>query len=245
MRRIVIIGASSGIGARVALDFARRGWKVGIAARRIDILETFRQQYPDNIVCRSLDVTADDAVENFYDLIECNGGADTVLYAAGVGWSNPEMNLQEDIDTVGVNVDGFTRIVNAAYRYFRDTANNGRGQIAAITSVAGTMGLGVSAAYSASKRYQQTYLQALAQLAHMQRVAVDITDIRPGFIRTPLLKSDKKYPLLMNLDYAAPRIELALLRRRRVQVVDWRWNVLVGFWRLIPSALWCRLPVRL
>ncbi|MDE5929840.1 MAG: SDR family NAD(P)-dependent oxidoreductase, partial [Muribaculaceae bacterium] len=199
----------------------------------------------DNIVCRSLDVTADDAVENFYDLIECNGGADTVLYAAGVGWSNPEMNLQEDVDTVGVNVDGFTRIVNAAYRYFRDTANNGRGQIAAITSVAGTMGLGVSAAYSASKRYQQTYLQALAQLAHMQRVAVDITDIRPGFIRTPLLKSDRKYPLLMNLDYAAPRIELAILRRRRVQVVDWRWNVVVGFWRMIPSALWRRLPVRL
>lgn len=245
MKHIIIVGASSGIGRRVALDFARMGWKVGIAARRIERLEEARGLYPDNIVCKSIDVTADDAVERFYDLIELNGGADVVLYAAGVGWSNPGLNLSEDMQTVAVNVGGFTRIVNAAYRYFRDTANDGRGQIAAITSVAGTKGLGVSAAYSASKRYCQTYLEALGQLARMQRVAVDITDIRPGFIRTPLLKEGRRYPMLMDLDYAAPRIELAILRRKRVQVIDWRWNVAVGLWRLIPAALWTRLPVKL
>lgn len=245
MKHIIIIGASSGIGRRVATDFARWGWKVGIGARRLDRLEEIRSQYPGNVVCQGIDVTADDAVERFYRLIELNGGADVVLYAAGVGWSNPELNLQEDLHTVAVNVAGFTRIANAAYRYFRDTASSGRGQIAAITSVAGTKGLGVSASYSASKRYCQIYLQALDQLARMQRVPVDITDIRPGFIRTPLLKPGKNYPMLMNLDYAAPRIELAILRRKRVQVIDWRWNVAVGLWRMIPSALWVRMPARL
>ncbi len=51
--------------------------------------------------------------------------------------------------------------------------------------------------------------------------------------------------MLMDLDYAAPRIELAILRRKRVQVIDWRWNVAVGLWRIIPAALWTRLPVKL
>lgn len=245
MKRIIIVGASSGIGRRVASDFARWGWQVGIAARRLDRLQEIAGQYPANVVCRSMDVTASDAVERFYDLIELNGGADVVLYAAGVGWSNPQLYLQNDMSTVDVNVAGFTRIVNAAYRYFRDTPGDRRPQIAAITSVAATKGLGVSAAYSASKRYCQTYLQALDQLARMQRVALDITDIRPGFIRTPLLKEGRNYPLLMDLDYAAPRIELAILWRRRVQVIDWRWNLAVGLWRMIPACLWTRLPVKL
>lgn len=246
MKHIIIIGASSGIGRRVASDFARWGWKVGVAARRTERLEEIRSLYPDNITCLGIDVTADDAVDRFYKLIELNGGADVVLYAAGVGWSNPELKLQEDLRTVAVNVAGFTRIANAAYRYFRDTADNRRrGQFAAITSVAGTKGLGVSASYSASKRYCQTYLQALDQLARMKRVPLDITDIRPGFIRTPLLQPGKNYPMIMNLDYAAPRIELAILRRKRVQVIDWRWNLAVGLWRMIPSALWVRMPARL
>lgn len=245
MKRLVIIGASSGIGRRVAEDFARCGWKVGIAARRADRLEEIRSQFPDNIVYTTIDVTAMDAAARFRQLIDLNGGADIVLYAAGVGWSNPQLDPEEDMATVAVNVDGFTRIINAAYRYFRDTPREGRGQIAAITSVAGTKGLGVSATYSASKRYEQTYLQALDQLAHMQRVKVDITDIRPGFIRTALLDQDKKYPMLMDLDYAAPRIELAILRRRRVQVIDWRWNAVVGLWRLVPAALWRKVKVSL
>lgn len=245
MKRIIIIGASSGIGRRVAIDFAEKGWKVAIAARRLALLQEIRSQYPENIICAAIDVAADNAAEQFYNLIEMNGGADVVLYAAGVGWNNPTLNPQEDMDTVAVNVSGFTRIVNAAYRYFRDTANAQRGQIAVITSVAATKGIGVSASYSASKRYEQTYLQALGQLARMQKAAVDITDIRPGFVSTPLLKEGKKYPMLMNLDHAVPLIEKAILQRRRTCTIDWRWRILTGLWRIIPEFIWVRLPVKM
>ncbi len=245
MKRIVIIGASSGIGMRIATDFARMGWQVGIAARREDRLMEIRDQYPQNIVYKVIDVTADDAAKRFGDLIETLGGMDYLLYCAGCGWHNPELDPAIDQRTIETNVLGFTRIVNAAYAYYKATANVERGHIAAITSVAGTKGIGVSATYSASKRYQWTYLQALDQLAHIQHVNVAITDIRPGFVDTPLLKDTRSYPLEMSIAYAAPRIELAMLRERRVAVVDARWAVVSALWKLIPDALWRHLAVSL
>ena len=238
MKKIIIIGASSGMGMRVATDFARLGWRVGIAARREDRLKEIKALYPDRIEYMAIDVTAQDAVEKFYELIELIDGMDYLLYAAGCGWRNPELDDARDMETIAVNVHGFTRIVNAAYKYYKSTANLHRGHIAAITSVAGTKGIGISATYSASKRYQWTYLQAIDQLAHQQHVNVAVTDIRPGFVDTPLLNGKKDYPMEMSIDYVAPRLEKAMLRGHRVAVIDSRWAVVTALWRLIPTPLW-------
>lgn len=242
-KNIIIVGASSGIGLRVATDFARMGWRVGVASRREDSLAALRSLYPDSVEYSTIDVTADDAVERFNDLIERLGGMDVLLYAAGCGWMNPELDLTDDIRTIGVNVTGFTKIVVAAYKYFKATANVSRGRIAAITSIAGTKGIGQSAAYSASKRYQWTYLQALDQLAHIQHVNVGITDIRPGFVDTDLLRKSGagNLPMVMSLNYAAPRIEKAILLGKRVATIDSRWAVVTALWRLIPSSAWRHL----
>ena len=245
MKKIIIIGASSGMGMRIATDFARAGWRVGVAARRLDRLESIKELYPDRVACSAIDVTAQDAVEKFEDLIEMIDGMDTLLYASGCGWSNPDLDEAKDMATIDVNVKGFTRIVNAAYRYFKATANVSRGRIAVITSIAGVKGLGVSAAYSATKRYQWTYLQALDQLAHMQHVNVSITDIRPGFVDTDLLDKKRSYPMLMSIDYVAPRIERAIMKRRRVAVIDSRWLIVSGLWRAIPNCLWPHLGIDL
>lgn len=245
MKKIIIIGASSGMGMRIATDFARAGWRVGVAARRLDRLESIKELYPDRVACSAIDVTAQDAVEKFEDLIEMIDGMDILLYAAGCGWSNPDLDEAKDMATIDVNVKGFTRIVNAAYRYFKATANVSRGRIAVITSIAGVKGLGVSAAYSATKRYQWTYLQALDQLAHMQHVNVSITDIRPGFVDTDLLDKKRSYPMLMSIDHVAPRIERAIMKRRRVAVIDSRWLIVSGLWRAIPNCLWPHLGIDL
>lgn len=245
MKRIIVIGASSGMGRRVAEDFAKAGWRVGIAARNEDRLREIRDLFPERITYATIDVTAQDAVKRFEDLIEEIGGMDILLFAAGTGWYNPELNLGKDEATIGVNVTGFTRIVNAAYRYFKATANVSKGRIAAITSVAGVKGLGVSAAYSASKRYQWTYLQALDQLAHSQHVNVSITDIRPGFVNTPLLQGNHNYPMLMSVDHVAPLIEKAIIQRCRVATIDSRWGVVSALWNAIPNCLWPRLNITL
>ena len=238
MKRIVIIGASSGIGARVAVDFAAAGWRVGIAARRTDCLKEIKDLYPKQIEYLEIDVTAQDAVEKFYNLIELIDGMDILLYAAGVGFCDPELDLEKLNSTLQTNVVGYARILAAAYKYYRSTANLHTGQIAAITSVAGTKGIGVAAAYSASKRFQQTFLNALEQLAYQQQVNVALTDIRPGFVDTPLLAEGRDYPMLMTVDRVAPLIETAILRRRRVYTVDYRWRAVNALWRLVPQRLW-------
>jgi len=246
MKRIVIIGASTGIGRRIAIDFARRGWRVGAAARSTDALAELKTSYPDNIETSVIDVTAGDVEKKFHELIERIGGMDILLYCAGCGWYNPRLYTADDMRTIAVNVGGMTTICNAAYKYYSSTSGTGKGRIAVITSVAGTKGLGVSAAYSASKSYQQKYLQALDQLAHAQHINVGITDIRPGFINTSLLKRTpaSKLPMVMSQDYAAARIERAILRGRRVATIDFRWAVLNALWRMIPNAVWrhVRLP---
>lgn len=244
MKRIIIIGASSGMGMKVATDFAQAGWKVGIAARNEERLSEIQQLFPDRISYSVIDVTAKDAVSKFENFIEELGGMDILLYAAGTGWYNPDLNIGKDEATLKVNVLGFTKIINAAYRYFKATANVDKGRIAAITSIAGTKGLGVSAAYSASKRYQWSYLQALDQLAHSQHVNVSIIDIRPGFVDTPLL-AGSSYPMLMSVDHVAPLIEKAILERRRVTTIDSRWAIVSALWRAIPDALWRHLVIRL
>lgn len=240
MKKIIIIGASSGIGMRVATDFARLGWRVGIAARREEQLKSLKDKYPDRVEYMTIDVTAQDAVDRFYKLIELIDGMDYLLYAAGCGWRNPDLDNAVDDQTVLVNVYGFTRIINAAYKYYKQTASLHRGHIAAITSVAGVKGIGISAAYSASKRYQWTYLQAIDQLAHQQHVNVSVTDIRPGFVDTALLNGHK-YPMEMSVNYVAPRLESAMLRGKRVAVIDSRWAVVTALWRMIPAALWRRI----
>ena len=162
---------------------------------------------------------------------------------AGVGYENDSLDPSLETATLRTNVTGFTRMVDEAFRYFRDE-RKGKGQIAAITSVAGTNGVGRLASYSASKAFQQTYLKALNQLSNLQGLHIKFTDIRPGWVRTPLLAPDRQYPMAMSLQHVVPLIDKALRRKQRVAVVDWRWNLIVGLWRMIPDWLWVRLPIR-
>ena len=130
--------------------------------------------------------------------------------------------------------------VTAAFDYFKKTKN---GHIAVISSIAGTKGLGVAPAYSATKRFQNTYIDALAQLARMQHLNIRFTDIRPGFVATDLLRNGK-YPMLMHADKVAEYIVRALKHKKRVTVIDGRYRLLVFFWRMIPRWLWERLPIK-
>lgn len=243
MKRIAIIGASSGLGYGVAEQMAQMGWRVGIAARRQEPLEQLRRQYPDNIVAhKAIDVTQSDAPEKLNALIDEMGGVDTVFLVSGVGKQNPTLEIANDITTAQTNVVGFIHIVNAAYDYFRREGKSGH--IAVVSSIAGTKGLGIAASYSATKRFQNTYIDAVEQLSRMQGADIKFTDVRPGFVATPLLNSDKKFPMLMTTDYAVRRIVKAVVKQKRVAVIDWRWRMLVGLWRLIPAWMWKRLPVK-
>ena len=241
MKRIVIMGATSGIGLETAKLFIADGWTVGVAGRRTAELAKLATLAPGRVFTAGIDINSDDAPALLDRLADECGGMDVYLHCSGIGYNNPTLSAVEELLTVETNVKGFTRMVDAAFNRF---VANGGGQLAAITSVAATRGLGAAPAYSATKRFQNTYIDALAQLARMQKVPVRFTDIRPGFVDTDLLRGDKHYPMLMPPKRVAARIVRALERRERVCIIDWRYRILVFFWRLIPRFVWERLPIR-
>lgn len=241
MKRAVIIGATSGMGLEVARIWAARGWKLGIAGRREEALLRFQASYPTGQVeVQPLDVTHDDAPQRLDELIARLGGMDLFLLSSGIGSQNLKLQPAIELATAATNVGGFIRLTTAAFHYFKA---HGEGHITVISSIAGTKGLGSAPAYSATKRFQNTYIEALEQLARMQHYPIRFTDIRPGFVATDLLKGGR-YPMLMQAPKVAARIVRAIDRRQTVAVIDGRYRVLVFFWRLIPRWLWKRMPVR-
>lgn len=241
MKRAIIIGATSGIGQEVAKCLLQEGWHIGIAGRRQSALEVFQQTSPEQLVIQALDVTQEDANEKLNTLIAKLGGMDLFLLSSGIGFQNMKLDIDIELNTARTNVEGFTRMVDTAFSYFKE---NGGGHLAVISSIAGTKGLGVAPAYSATKRFQNTYIDALEQLAHLQKLNIHFTDIRPGFVATNLLNDGKHYPMLMKADKVGRLITRALNRKQRVAVIDWRYGFLVFFWRMIPRWLWKRLPIK-
>ena len=233
MRRAIVVGASSGIGLEVARILKERGWIVGVAARRQERLAEFE-------VSAQIDVTSEDAGERLMRLVERLGGMDLYFHASGIGKQNRELHEDIELRIMETNAIGFTRMVGTAYRYM---ASHGGGHIAVISSIAGTKGLGPAPAYSATKALQNTYIEALEQLANARKLNIRFTDLRPGFVDTDLLRPDsandyQHYPVILDPTAVAHDIVRSIERRRHVRVIDWRWRIITAAWRLIPRCLW-------
>lgn len=241
MKKIIVMGATSGIGLQVAERLAQKGHMVGAAGRKHEVLKKLKKAYPDNIETEVIDITESDAPKKLGSLIKKLGGMDTYFHVAGVGYENAAVNAKEDLQTVKTNVEGFVRMIDTAFHFFKDRGHGGH--IAAVTSVAGVRGIGPLAAYSASKSFGQTYLEALDQLSHNQHLGIKFTDVRPGWIRTPLLNPLQDYPMTMSLDYASPRIISSLRRPWRTTYVDCRWAVAAMLMKLVPPCLWRRIRI--
>ena len=235
MKRAIVIGASSGIGREVARLLMADGWTVGVGARRVELLATLGAAAVERI-----DVTADDATVQLKSLINKIGGMDLFFYASGIGKQNRELKETIELATMQTNGVGFTRMIGEAYRYF---AEQGGGHIAAITSIAGTKGLGPAPSYSATKAMQNIYLQALEQQAHARGLKIWFTDIRPGFVDTDLLSGDYKYPMMLKPEMVAKDIVKAIKGRKHICVIDWKYRLMTAFWRRIPRWIWRRMKL--
>lgn len=232
-RRAIVIGASSGIGREVAKLLMKDGWTIGVAARRVDMLKEL-----DATAVEQIDVTKEDATERLQALISRLGGMDLIFYASGIGKQNRELKEDIELATIQTNGMGFTRIIGEAYRYF---AAQGHGHIAAITSIAGTKGLGPAPSYSATKAMQNVYLQALEQQAMTRGLNIHFTDIRPGFVDTALLSDDFHYPMMLKPEKVTKEIIYAINHHRHIQVIDWKYRLLTALWRRIPRWVWRRI----
>ena len=261
-KKAIVMGATSGIGMEVAKLLAAKGWQVGIAGRRIERLQALISQ--GDITCyQQIDVTSPDAPAQLLELIDKLGGMDLYFHSSGIGWQNNSLDIEKEMKTLETNGLGFTRMVDTAFNWFaaqsstptnkselsvseskKKKANHAyqNFRIACITSIAGTKGLGAAPAYSATKRFQNHYLECLSQQARMRHLPIAITDIRPGFVKTDLI-AGSSYPLQLKPEDVAKHIVNAIENGKEVKVIDWRYDILVFLWRLIPRWLWTRLRI--
>lgn len=269
-KKAIVMGATSGIGMEVASLLAQRGWQVGIAGRRIERLEEVKRNTnllisespkasKGEIACyQQIDVTSPEAPSLLLKLIEKLGGMDLYFHSSGIGWQNNSLDIEKEMKTVETNGLGFVRMVDTAFNWFAQQNQGqepGQGQrqgkdrscdtyrIACITSIAGTKGLGAAPAYSATKRFQNHYLECLTQQAHMRHLPIAITDIRPGFVKTDLI-AGSNYPLQLTPQEVALQIVNAIERGKTVKIIDWKYSILVSLWRMIPRWIWTRLTIK-
>jgi short-subunit dehydrogenase len=232
----------------VASLLVEKGWRVAVTARRTDALDELRVMYgADRVMTMAMDVTKAEATTTLDNILGEFGAPDLFFYASGIGGQNRELDIEKELDIIRTNCEGMVRVVDHFVNYVRSSKEydkRHRAHIAVITSVAGTRGIGTAAAYSASKAMQSEYITALSQLCSMENIPARFTDVRPRFVKTPILNPDKHYPMLISVDRAAQHILRGLKHKRRVLIFDWRFKLLVFFWHLIPRFVWERLSIK-
>ena len=120
MKRAIVIGASSGIGKEVARLLLADGWHLGVAARRTELLEELRSEYPELVTVAEIDVTSEDAPRKLLDLIDEMGGVGLFFYSSGIGKQNMLLDKEIEMRTVETNVKGFTQMIDTIYNYMSE-----------------------------------------------------------------------------------------------------------------------------
>ncbi len=246
-KTVVITGASSGIGLALALEFAARGYHLGLAARRLDLLAQLRDEvqakYPDpaqRIEIVALDVDQPDAVApTLRPLFEALGGVDIVVVNAGVNRFTPvgRGELAQAAQLIQTNLIGAIATTEAAVEHF---LGRGAGQLVGISSLASLQAIPKQGAYCASKAGFSMYLDAARM--ELKRKNIAVCQILPGFVLTEIMPKMDKYPFAVSAAQAAREAVTLIEQRKAVGVVPafpWRW--LRPFFGHIPDALWRKL----
>lgn len=236
-KRVLIIGASSGIGKALALLMAEKNFYVGITGRRKEKLLQIQAQAKENIFISVSDATQPSATKDLDLLVKEMGGMDLFIVCAGVGYLNYALDYNEENKTNQLNVIAFTKLVNWGLHFFY---HQGHGHLVNISSVAQHRGGRAAPAYNASKAYQSNYLEGLHQKVFADKKPIVISDIRPGFVKTAMAKGKGRF-WEATKEKAAKQIYKAILGKRAVAYITTRW-VLIGYLlALLPRGLYKRL----
>ena len=236
MRRAIIVGASSGLGLELAKLMARDGWSLGLAARNMDALGAVSMELGTDVHLQRLDVTQTGSVPAALDaLAEGLGGVDCVIISSGVSPYNRKLEWGIEDATLATNVMGFAACANwAAHLFFEQKA----GHLVGISSVASLRGSPQVPAYNASKAFVSRYLEGLR--FNLGRYGVSVTDIRPGYVDTPMTKGQRGMFWLLDAQTASRQIYRAILKRDRVVYVPRRWGFLAKLILVAPGSLVAR-----
>jgi short-subunit dehydrogenase len=236
-KKIIIVGATSGIGREIAILYALQNHLVGITGRRKELLGEIQNQFPQNIKIACFDVMVQENRKHINDLINQLGGLDLIIYNSGYGNPSAELKWETEEITTKTNVNGFVEIVSICFNHF---VQQGYGQIAVTSSLAALRGNSWSPAYSASKAYLSNYAEGLNLKAKRLKKDIVTTDIRPGFIGTKIVKGPRQF-WVAPPKKAARQIVRAIEKKKRVVYVTKRWCLIALILKILPFSLYKKL----
>ncbi len=238
MQKVIIIGATSGIGFELAKLYIQNGNLVGATGRRSELLYKLQELFPAQVITECFDVMGSENIAHLESLIEKSGGLDVLIYNSGYGDISETLDWKLDRQTTQTNVNGFVEIVNYAFNYF---VRQGWGQIAATSSIASVRGNSQAPAYSASKAYMSTYMEGLHLKALRikrkdPKINISITDIQPGFINTKTAKGRGQF-WEAPVEKAARQIFNAIQKKKRKVYITHRWAIIAWILKWLPYSI--------
>jgi short-subunit dehydrogenase len=233
---VMITGASSGIGRGLAVELARGGARLGLVARRADVVQEVVREI-ESVGSQALALPADvqdaGSLAAAADKLRAEFGPIDILIAnAGIGPTRDaaEIDAAEIAGVINVNVIGAT---NSAAAVIPEMVKRSSGQLVVISSLAAYRGLPKSAAYCASKAAVSAFFESLRLDLAPKGIAVTI--IHPGFIKTPLTAGrDAQMPFMMELDDAVKKMTRAIEKRRKCYSFPWQLATIVRAGMIMP-----------
>ena len=239
--RVIVIGASSGIGAGLVKVLAQRGSQVAAVARRRPELEALAEECEGQVTAYVHDVRQLDEVPLLFDEIAAKlGGVDLVVYAAGVmpEIEEGEYNTAKDEQMLRVNLMGAIAWLNLAAARMEQ---QGKGAIVGISSVAGDRGRRGNPVYTASKAGLNAYLEALRN--RVSRYGVNVVTVKPGPVDTPMTAGSPQ-PLIISTERCVQGILRLVDQDRPVTgYVPRIWGIIMWLIRGVPSFLFRRTNI--
>ena len=240
-KTVLITGASSGIGRALAVEFSKRGYALGLCARRLDLLENLQKEISQNhaVEIAELDVSQFEAVRHvLFNLTEKLGGAKIIIANAGVGERSlpGEGTFNLDRKVIEINLLGAMATIDVGVEILK---KQGGGQIVGISSVAGFRGLSNVPAYSASKSALSSYMEGIRN--HLAKHKIAVTVINPGFVDTAINSNRNFRPFLISAEKCA-RLTANMIEKKVLSstVPKWPWALVSVAIKFIPERLWCK-----
>jgi short-subunit dehydrogenase len=237
MKKVIILGASSGIGRELAKLYSKENHKIAIAGRRIQLLEDLKKEY-NNFIVKPFDITQINEVETkLNELSKELDGIDLLIISSGTGDINTDLNFSLEKHTIDTNVVGFTCVCDWAMNYFE---KQGSGHLVGITSVASVRGSKAAPSYYASKSYQANYLEGMRQKAASIKKSIYVTDIRPGLVNTDMAKGEGLF-WVASVEKVGKQIYRAIENKKKVAYVTKRWRLIYEILKRIPNGIYDKM----
>jgi short-subunit dehydrogenase len=238
MKSAIIIGASSGIGRALAVTLSLDGYRVGVVARRTDLLARLQAELTGPCVIKTVDVSQPElAMPLLRELIEELRDVELFIVSAGTGLDNTALEWEPERDTIAVNVLGFAGMVNIAVAHLEA---RGSGHLVGISSLAALRGNRVAPAYAASKAFVSNYLQGVRYRFKKLKLPIVVTDVQPGFVDTRMAKGDRLF-WVASPQTAARQIAAAIRGRKPRVYITRRWRLIAWLLRVLPDAVYSKL----